>query len=343
MALFDFLRRRPNSNDDASAQPASPLSAELSQAGFVVLMTDLLTERRSERNWRNIKRFVISGSAVILFAIYVGFYVTSLGYHFVPNSDIVGVVRIVGGIEEDSKTASANAVIPALAKAFKKPNVKAVVIAIDSGGGKPGESERIINFIEQEKKATGKQVIAVIGNTGASAAYMIAVHCDKIYAGKYSLVGSVGAILSTWDFHKVAQRFDVERKVYASGSLKGMLDPWVASTPEAESKAHDLVAAMGKTFAKDVKAIRGSKLKPGVDYWTGEVWSGDQAMELGLIDGIDTLDTVIKQTWHLAYYDFGPTRSGGGFSLPFGAAFDHAIEAFADAIYSRFEAASRLN
>ena len=343
MVFFSFLRRRSVSEDIAASQPAAPLSAEAREAGFVVLMTDLLTERRSERNWRNIKRLVISGSAVILFAIYVGFYVTSLGYHFVPNSDVVGVVRIVGGIEEDSKTASANAVIPALAKAFKKPNVKAVVIAIDSGGGKPGESERIINFIEQQKKETGKQVIAVIGNTGASAAYMIAVHCDKIYAGKYSLVGSVGAILSTWDFHKVAQRFDVERKVYASGSLKGMLDPWIESTPEAEAKAHELVSAMGRTFAKDVKAIRGTKLKPGVDYWTGEVWSGDQAMELGLIDGIDTLDTVIKQTWQLGYYDFGPTKSGGGFSLPFGAAVDQVIESFADAIYRRFESASRID
>jgi protease-4 len=306
-------------------------------------MTDLLRERRSERNWRNIKRIVISGSAVVLFAIYVGFYVTSLGYHMIPNSDIVGVVRIVGAIEEDSKTASANAVIPALARAFSKPNVKAVVVAIDSGGGKPGESERIFNYIAQKKKETGKPVIAVIGNTGASAAYMIAMHCDKVYAGRYSLVGSVGAILQTWDFHRVPERFDVQRKVYASGSLKGMLDPWVESTPEAEAKAHQLVGAMGKTFAKDVRDARGSKLKPGVDYFTGEVWTGEQALELGLIDEVNTLDSVVKQTWNLGYYDFGPTKSGGGFSLPFGTSFDGVIESFADAIYRRFTAGSTVN
>lgn len=341
MSLLSFLRGSKRAADfdaaaDAAERGVSPISQEARDSALVVLMGDLLRERRTDRTWRNIKRFVISGSAVVLFGIYVGFYVTSLGYHMIPNSDIVGVVRIVGAIEEDSRTASANAVIPALAKAFGKPNVKAVVVAIDSGGGKPGESERIINYIAQKRKETGKPVVAVIGNTGASAAYMIAVHCDKIYAGRYSLVGSVGAILSTWDLHKIAERFEVRRKVYASGSLKGMLDPWVESSPEAEAKAKQLVSAMGETFAKDVKAVRGSKLKPGVDYFTGEVWSGDQALDLGLIDELNTLDTVVKQTWNLGYYDFGPTKSGGGFSLPFGAAIDGLVESFADAIYRRF-------
>ena len=68
------------------------------------LIADLIRERQSERNWRHIKRIVVSGSAVVLFAIYVGFYVTSLGYHVVPNSDIVGVVHITGAIEEGSQT-----------------------------------------------------------------------------------------------------------------------------------------------------------------------------------------------------------------------------------------------
>src|SRR5262245_26602570 len=106
------------------------------------MMADVLRERKSDRLWRNIKRVLISGSAVVFGGIYLGFYLTSMGYRLVPNSDIVGVVRISGGIEEGSRTASASAVIASLTKAFKKPNVKAIVVAIDSGGGKPGESER---------------------------------------------------------------------------------------------------------------------------------------------------------------------------------------------------------
>jgi len=299
------------------------------------LINDLIRERRSERNWRHIKRLLISGSAVILFAVYVGFYVTSLGYHVVPRSEIVGVVRITGQITEDSPTASADAVIPVLSKAFNKPNVKAIVLAIDSPGGRPGEVERIYNYIDAKKKETGKPVVAVIGNTGASAAYMLAVHTDKIYAGKYSLVGSIGAILTGWDFHKVAERFEVRQRVYASGSLKSMLDPWSPTTPEAETKAQDLVDGMGRVFADEVSRLRGDKLAKGVDFFTGEVWTGEQAKSLGLVDEVDTLDSMIKRTWEVGYHDFGPNKKGGGFRFPFGAIYDAVADGVVETIVDR--------
>ncbi len=300
------------------------------------LIADLIKERKSERNWRHLKRIVISGSAVVLFGIYVGFYVTQLGYHMVPNSDIVGVVRIVGPIEESSPTASANAVIPALSEAFNKPNVKAIVLAIDSPGGKPGESERIYNYIDAKRKETKKPIVAVIGNTGASAAYMIAVHTDKIFAGKYSVVGSIGAILTSWDFHKIAERFDVKHKVYASGALKGMLDPWTSSTPEAEAKAQDIVNNMGKVFAKEVAQLRGKTLVKNIDFFTGEVWSGEQAKELGLIDEVNTLDAMVKETYKLGYHDFGPTKKSGGFALPaFLSSSDAGIDAIVQSVLTR--------
>lgn len=281
------------------------------------LLADLLRERNSERNWRNFKRIVVSGSFVVLFGIYVGFYMTNMGYKIVPNSDIVGVIRVTGAIEEGAPTASADAVIPVMAKAFSKPNVKAIVVAIDSPGGRPGESERIYNYMDAKKKETGKPVHCVIGNTGASAAYMIAAHCDKIYAGKYSIVGSIGAILQGWDFHKVVERFEVQRKVYASGTLKGMLDPWSTPTAEADAKAQDMVNTMGQRFAKEVRDLRGDKLSKSVNLFTGEVWTGEQAKALGLVDEVNTLDTVVKENWHLGYHDFGPTKASGGFSLPF--------------------------
>lgn len=317
MNIFSKLFKKQPSLSDLATDSPSMSDDQLRSAVGNALIEDLIKERKSERNWRHIKRIVISGSAVVIFGIYVGFYVTSMGYRVIPNSDVVGVVRITGPIEDESKTASANAVIASLSTAFGKPNVKAIVLAIDSPGGKPGESERIYNYIETKRKETGKPIVAVIGNTGASAAYMIAVHCDKIYAGKYSLVGSIGAILSSWDFHKVAERFEVTHKVYASGSLKGMLDPWTPSTPEAEFKAQSMVNAMGKVFAKEVTALRGSKLVAGVDFFTGEVWSGEQAKELGLVDEVNTLDAMIKQQYKIGYHDFGPTKQNNSFSIPF--------------------------
>ena len=240
-----------------------------------------------------------------------------------------------GSIDESSPTASANAVIPALSKAFGKPNVKAVVIAIDSTGGRPAEAERIYNYIDTKRKETGKPVYSVIGNTGASAAYMIAVHTDKIIAGKYSIVGSIGAILATWNVHKIVERFDVQHKVYASGGLKGMLDPFSPSTPEADAKAQEMVSLMGKRFAQEVTELRKDKLAKGVDFFTGEAWDGEQAKALGLIDEVNTLDAMVKQTFKLGYHDFGPSKDRGGFGFPFFSSASEFLDSIAASMVTR--------
>lgn len=307
----------------------------------------------SERRWTQTRRFLFGGASLILFGIYVFFYVTDLGYKVVPSSDMVAVVRITGTIAQGSPTGSADAVIPALSSAFGKPNVKAIVLAIDSGGGQPAEAERIYNYFNAKRdelckktdstlnrsasaasdplpassKSTCKPIYAVIGNTGASAAYLIAMHADKVYAGKYSLVGSIGAIMQTWDLHKIAQRFDVEHKTYASGTLKGMLDPWTPQTPEAEAKAQSLVVAIGKRFADEVRERRHGLLQPDFKYFTGEVWTGEEAKRLGLIDGVDILDSLIKSTWNVAYHDFGPNKKSGGIGSLLGGSAAEAVDA----------------
>lgn len=96
-----------------------------------------------------------------------------------------------------------------------------------------------------------------------------------------------------------------------------MLDPWSAQTPAAEAKAQSLVVSIADRFAQEVKARRGSALKPDYKYFTGEVWTGEQAFEIGLTDGVDTLDSLIKTTWKVGYHDFGPSKKSSGFGLPF--------------------------
>lgn len=315
---FPFFSKSSSASSDEAGLPGSlPESEEAVSAGIGrALLASLLRERESEAKWRNFRRVALSGSGLVLFAVYVAFYATSVGYRLVPNSQLVGVVHVDGEISSSSKTASAQAIIDALKVAFDKPNVQGIVLAINSGGGQPGESERVTQYLEQRRAETHKPVIAVVQNTGASAAYMIAMHADKVYAGRYSMVGSIGAILATFDYHKVLERFDVERKVFASGSLKGMLDQWSEATPEADAKAHDLVNRLGQRFAKEVQDERGDKLKKGVNLWTGEVWTGEQALDLGLIDKIGTIDSAVSDNFgKLASYDFGPIPKSGG--IPF--------------------------
>jgi len=285
-----------------------PKDGELKTAMADLLLSDMLRERQSERRWRMVRRSLLVASGVGGFLLYILFYATALGYRMMPGSDVAGVVRIEGEISNGS-LASADRVIPVLRSAFEAPNVKVVVLAIDSPGGAPVEAERIYRAIESFRKKNPKPVVAVIQNIGASAAYMIALHTDRIYAANYSLVGSVGAVLSSWDFSKALERLHVSQRVYASGELKSMLNPFLPTTPEAERKAMDLVRGMGDSFKAEVASARGKRLVQDVDYATGEVWTGAQAVKIGLVDEIGTLDEVVGIRYGLKTHVMGPFQN----------------------------------
>jgi len=186
------------------------------------------------------------------------------------------------------------------------------VLSIDSPGGAPADAERIADALTNLRRKHDKPLHAVIGNIGASAAYMIALRADRIVAGKYSLVGSIGAVMAPWQFDRAIARLDVSQRVYASGKLKSFLNPFTAVTPEADAKARHLVDQLGSTFVTDLKTARGPALKAGIDYGTGEIWSGVEAKEIGLVDSIGTLEDVVALEWGLKSYDFGPPRQSVG-------------------------------
>ncbi|WP_168798562.1 S49 family peptidase [Herbaspirillum sp. ST 5-3] len=266
-------------------------------------------ERKSERHWRMFFQGIFFAAPLVLGLLYFLFFLSSAGFRLGPFTDVVGVVHIDGQIASGA-TSSADKIVPALERAFSDANVKGVVLAIDSPGGAPVESERITDAITSLKKKHHKPVVAVINNVGASAAYMIAMHADKVVAGKYSLVGSIGAIMAPWELHRAMAKLDVSQRVYASGKLKAFLNPFTPVSPEVDAKAKKLVDQMGQTFVSELNATRGAFLKPGVDYGSGEVWGGLEAKELGLVDAISTVDDVVATTWGLRTYNFGPHQDG---------------------------------
>lgn len=312
---IERLADEPAANEPAGSPPNAAGSGEV--LFLRAALRDLLLDRRKERRSRNLRAFLY----FLIFALPMAFYgvlwARSAGWLRVgPSTDVVGVVRIEGEIA-NGNAASAHRVLPALRRAFESERVKAVVLSIDSPGGAPLEAERIFSALEAWRKTHPKPVVAVINNLGASAAYMVALHSDRIYAGRYSLVGSVGAILSGWDAHEALARVGVAQRVYASGELKSMMNPFVAMTPQAESKAKELVEQMGQAFAQDLARQRGAKLAQGVNLVSGGVWGGEEAQRLGLIDEVATLDQVLKARWpRLRTHEFGPGTTG----LPFAQA-----------------------
>lgn len=291
-------------------------------------------ERKAYQRWTLILRSLFFGGPFLLGFLWLIFAIFKSGnWTMGPIRDVVGVVQISGEIKS-SGPASADRVVPALEEAFASERTKAIVLKINSPGGLPLESERINAAVSALKAAHNKPVIAIIENVGASAAYMIAMHADEVYSGKYSLVGSVGAVMSGWDFHKAMDKLNIGQRVYASGALKSMLNPFAPQSEAADAKALSLVSSMGAAFVAEMRDARGTRLKEGVDYGTGEVWYGVQAKEIGLVDDISTLEEVIHRKYPgLSAHNFGPAQGGSSFLSK--AAIDVSPQAAVDQLIER--------
>jgi len=293
-------------------------------AGRDSLVLRLLEEMREQRKAyreelllgagerRTVHRWNMALKAVLIIGPLAGaamYFATATGFSFGPFGDVIGVVEIKGEIK-DGALASADKIVPAIEAAFKSSRVKQIVLKIDSPGGAPVEAERIISALVTYKQKYPKPVTAVIGNLGASAAYMAAMHADRIVAGRYSLVGSIGAILAPWQLDKAIGQLKVSQRVYTSGRLKAFLNPFTPLTEDSDAKATELVNKVGGAFVQDLQQQRGSHLKADVDYGTGEVWSGMEAKALGLVDEIGTIETVVGAQTTLKEFNFGPRDEG---------------------------------
>ncbi len=314
--MLDKIKKLMGSEDD--------LEVNLSEH----ILRDLLLERRADRRWRFIKRSFFALLGLVIFAAYAAVSANRAGFKLLPLSDYIAVVNVSGAIGE-GQMASAEKIVPALERAFSSERVKAVALNIDSPGGQPFEAERVGQAITRLKTEHPKPVYAFIGNTGASAAYLLALNSDRIIAGKYSLVGSIGAIINGWDFHELAEKWHIKQTVFESGVHKSMLNPFVAMSDSSKQKAQQMVDTIAKLFLDDFKNKRKGKLQENFNYSTGEVWNGEEALRLGLIDEIGTIESVANKELHLPVKDIGP-------SDPTGRLFSSLGSSFADGLISLF-------
>lgn len=250
-----------------------------------------IASERSDLRWKRAKRLLFATVTVWGLG---GLVIASKIELDAGDKPHAPIVRIEGGIAGDNSKINADSVIKTLTKAFEDQKANGVILYIDSPGGSPAEAERINNFIAQKKAETKKPLYSVCANMCASAGYMIAMQADEIIASKYSLVGSIGAVLSSWNFSQAINKFGVQHNAYASGKLKAMLNPYSPVKAEDEEKAQILVNGMGKIFASEVLEMRKGKLANAIDLFTGEVWDGKEAKALGLVDTIGTLDDVVR-------------------------------------------------
>ncbi len=205
------------------------------------------------------------------------------------------LVRIEGPIMSEAD-ASANMIVGGLRDAFEAESAQAIILAINSPGGSPVHAGYVYDEIDRlQALYPEKKVYAVISDLGASAAYYIAAAADEIYADKASLVGSIGVISASFGYDKVMEKIGVERRVISSGENKSFMDPF---QPLKESdrlfweKSLDIIH---RQFIDQVKKGRGERLKASEGLFSGLIWSGEEALTMGLIDGLGSAGHVARE------------------------------------------------
>jgi protease-4 len=154
----------------------------------------------------------------------------------------------------------------------------------------------IINDEIRRLKAKHKKpVYAVVEESCASAAYYIAVAADEIYVDKASIVGSIGVLMDGFGFTGLMDKLGVERRLMTAGVNKGFLDPFSPQTKNQRAHAQTLLDQIHKQFIQVVRDGRGKRLKETPELFSGLFWSGEQAVDLGLADGLGNLDYVARE------------------------------------------------
>lgn len=205
-----------------------------------------------------------------------------------------GVIGSLGKLRGEGMTAEA--LESHIKKAFETPRLKAVALDISSPGGSPVQSALIFNLIRHEAAKKEIPVLAFIEDVGASGGYWLACAGDEIFAMEASIVGSIGVVAASFGFQEFIQRHGIERRVYTEGKSKAMLDPFL---PEKEEDVKQLKAAQADVFAsfkKLVKERRGGKLTAkDTDIFTGAIWSGIKAQQMGLVDALGDRYSVCRE------------------------------------------------
>ena len=208
---------------------------------------------------------------------------------FLTRPDTIAVLRLQGAIGVAGRGGaglSDAALAPLLERAFKRKKPLAVALAINSPGGSPVQSSLIGARIRRLSEDTNVPVHAFVEDVAASGGYWLASAADYIWADDSSVLGSIGVISAGFGFTDFIHRHGIERRVHTAGRSKSMMDPFRPETPEDVARLERLLVPIHQAFKDQVVARRGSRLPADRDLFTGEIWAGREAVELGLADGI---------------------------------------------------------
>ena len=256
------------------------------------IATESLKEQRRARRWSVF--FKALGFAYVAIALLIASRNGAFNLSVSPSETHTAIVDVKGVIASN-KDASAERIVAGVKAAFENENTAGVILRINSPGGSPVQSGRIYDEIRRlREEHKDIPLYAVIADIGASGGYYIAASADKIFADKGSLVGSIGVRSGGFGFVDTMDKLGVERRVITSGNNKAFLDPFLPIKPDEVAHMESVLANVHEQFKAAVREGRGGVLSDDDEIFSGLIWTGEQAVENGLIDGIGSEMSVAR-------------------------------------------------
>ncbi|MEM7206844.1 MAG: S49 family peptidase [Pseudomonadota bacterium] len=257
------------------------------------LATAALKEQRRSRRWGIFFKLLTFAylTFIIVAAFSANFEASDTG-----SGDTHTAVIDIYGLIASSEDANADYIVSGIQAAFEDERTAGVILAIDSPGGSPVQAGIIYDEIQRLRAIhADTPVYAVLGDICASGGYYIAAAADKIYADKASIVGSIGVRMDNFGFTGLMEKIGVERRLLTSGESKALLDPFLPENPSEKAHVQTLLDDIHAQFIAAVKEGRGDRLVDDPDLFSGLIWTGQQALEKGLVDELANAAYVARE------------------------------------------------
>jgi len=256
------------------------------------LARDALDERRRARRWGILFRSLMFG---LLFAALLAVLVLIGARERACIDKCTALVEVRGELDASGRS-SADRVNAGLQAAFKNAGTKGVVVRINSPGGSPVQAGQIYDEMRRLRAAHPDiPLYVVVEEIAASGGYYVAAAADRIYVDKASVIGSIGVIMEGFGFTGAMEKVGVERRVIAAGENKDFLDPFEPVNPRQRTYVQGMLDDIHLQFIAAVKEGRGARLKEQPGMFSGLVWNGKRAIDLGLADALGSLDFVARE------------------------------------------------
>jgi protease-4 len=187
-----------------------------------------------------------------------------------------------------------------LKKAEKDDSIKSVLIKVDSPGGTVTAGDMLYHEIMAYKEKTGVKIVVCMMGTAASGGYYVSLPADTIMAHPTTITGSVGVIIMQPDISGLMEKIGVNMQVRKSGDQKDMGSPFRAATPEEEELLKGVTSDLAHRFLSLVQKHRGIDEPVLSEVASAKIYLAEDALRLGLIDGIGYLDDALEEARKIA-------------------------------------------